>query len=50
MVLIIPVDDYTYYPNRPSELESTNLYTFVSWYDVVTKQPGEAKKDNGHTC
>ena len=28
-----------YYPNRPYELERTNLYTFMSWYDVVTKQP-----------
>ena len=32
----------TYYPNRPSELEQTNLYTFMSWYDVVIKKPNEA--------
>ena len=32
----------TYYPNRPTELECTNLYTFTSWYDVVSKQPSEA--------
>ena len=32
----------TYYPNRPYELEQTNLYPFTSWYDVVTKQPSEA--------
>ena len=32
----------TYYPNRPAELESTNLYTFMSWYDVLNKQPSKA--------
>ena len=32
----------TYYPNRPHELEQTNLYTFTSLYDVVIKQPSEA--------
>ena len=31
----------TYYPNRPVDLESTSLYTFLSWYDVVSVQPGE---------
>ena len=32
----------TYYPNRPAELESTNLYTLMSWYDVLNKQPSKA--------
>ena len=32
----------TYYPNRPTKLESTNLYTFMSWYDVLNKQRSKA--------
>ena len=32
----------TYYPNRPAKLESTNLYTFMSWYDVLNKQRSKA--------
>ena len=58
--LLYPSMVDTYYPNRPSDLESTNLYTFMSWYDIFTKRPSEAstyypllgrylKKDNGHT-
>ena len=31
----------TYYPSRPFELDNTNLYTFMSWYDVVSKQRSE---------
>ena len=31
-----------YYPNRPAELDDMNLYTFMSWYDIVSKQPSEA--------
>ena len=32
----------TYYPNRPAELDSLNLYDFLAWYDMVDKQPSEA--------
>jgi len=31
----------TYYPNRPTELDSINLYDFLAWYDLVAKQPSE---------
>ena len=24
----------TYYPNRPVDLEDTNLYDFLAWYDI----------------
>lgn len=29
----------TYYPDRPEELESTNLYDFVKWYEVTKLEP-----------
>jgi len=29
----------TYYPSRPKELESTNLYDYVKWYDIVKTKP-----------
>lgn len=29
----------TYYPSRPKKLESTNLYDFAKWYDIVKTKP-----------
>lgn len=29
----------TWYPNRPNDLESVNLYDFVKWYDIVKIEP-----------
>ena len=31
-----------YYPNRPSDMESTSLYDFLAWYDLVLKEPKES--------
>ena len=31
----------SYYPNRPHELEDMNLYDFLVWHDVVSKQPSD---------
>ena len=29
----------TYYPNRPVDLEDTNLYDFLAWYDLGSDEP-----------
>lgn len=29
----------TYYPSRPKKLESTNLYDYAKWYDIVKTKP-----------
>ena len=29
----------TYYPNRPVDLEDTNLYDFLAWYDIGSDEP-----------
>ncbi|XP_026826365.1 uncharacterized protein LOC113562157 [Ooceraea biroi] len=29
----------TYYPSRPKELESTNLYEYTKWYDITKDKP-----------
>ena len=29
----------TYYPNRPADLEDTNLYDFLAWYDIGSDEP-----------
>ena len=29
----------TYYPNRPTGLEDTNLYDFLAWYDLISNEP-----------
>jgi len=34
----------TYYPNRPKELESTNLYDYAKWYDITKIKPISKKK------
>ena len=31
----------SYYPNRPSELEDSNLYDFLAWHDIVYKKPSD---------
>ena len=31
----------SYYPNRPTELEDINLYDFLAWHDIESKQPKE---------
>ena len=40
--ILYPSMIYSYYPNRPHELEDMNLYDFLSWHDVVSKQPSDS--------
>jgi len=34
----------TYYPSRPKELDSTNLYDYAKWYDPSKKNLTKIKK------
>ena len=33
----------TYYPNRPTDLEDTNLYDFLACYDLVSNEPKQSE-------